>query len=404
MNQYLANLIFYIYICIYETRASNKSTMQRTNLMYILATFLGLVIIVVMLSIHTSHHTTDQSQRARHKRSGELQDSALEKHLPQAIIIGARKSGTRALLRFLEVNPDVRAAHSEVHFFDRDTNYERGLEWYRQQMPSARRDQLTIEKSPAYLVTAGVPERVRLMNSSIKLIVIMRDPVFRLISDYSQIVSNQIDDSTNSLNEDEDMDEDNDYHMQLKSGAPKQGGRHDSQNDLSESMWSRAAKSFASYVLRHDGGINEQRRAVSVGMYSMHLERWLALFPANQIHYVDGEQLIYQPYEVLRELESFLNLAHRIKRENFIYNPQKRFYCVASTNDRDESNMTDLTSRLSCLSKAKGRRHVHVEQNLIDKLREFYAPYNEYLYSLTGKEFDWPMARAFAVSKLSPAA
>lgn len=45
------------------------------------------------------------------------------------IIIGAKKAGTRALLEFLRVHPDVRAVGREVHFFDK--NYFRGVEWYR---------------------------------------------------------------------------------------------------------------------------------------------------------------------------------------------------------------------------------------------------------------------------------
>ena len=51
------------------------------------------------------------------------------RRLPDAIVIGAKKSGTRALLEFLKIHPDVRAAGPETHFFDRF--YDRGLDWYR---------------------------------------------------------------------------------------------------------------------------------------------------------------------------------------------------------------------------------------------------------------------------------
>lgn len=50
-------------------------------------------------------------------------------NLPGAIIIGVKKAGTRALLEFLRIHPDVRAPGPEPHFFDR--NYNRGLDWYR---------------------------------------------------------------------------------------------------------------------------------------------------------------------------------------------------------------------------------------------------------------------------------
>ncbi|XP_075872754.1 heparan sulfate glucosamine 3-O-sulfotransferase 3B1-like [Nelusetta ayraudi] len=52
------------------------------------------------------------------------------KKLPQALIIGVKKGGTRALLEFLRVHPDIRAVGAEPHFFDR--NYHLGLDWYRQ--------------------------------------------------------------------------------------------------------------------------------------------------------------------------------------------------------------------------------------------------------------------------------
>ena len=59
----------------------------------------------------------------------------LQRRFPQCVIIGVRKAGTRVLLSLLDMHPDVVAAHKEVHFFDREENYARGPEWYRQQMP-----------------------------------------------------------------------------------------------------------------------------------------------------------------------------------------------------------------------------------------------------------------------------
>ena len=58
-----------------------------------------------------------------------LPEDPAKKRLPEAIIIGVKKAGTRALLEYLRLNPLVKAPGPEVHFFDR--YYERGLEWYR---------------------------------------------------------------------------------------------------------------------------------------------------------------------------------------------------------------------------------------------------------------------------------
>ncbi|KAF0032884.1 hypothetical protein F2P81_015174 [Scophthalmus maximus] len=51
------------------------------------------------------------------------------KRLPNALIVGVKKGGTRAVLEFIRIHPDVRALGTEPHFFDR--NYDRGLDWYR---------------------------------------------------------------------------------------------------------------------------------------------------------------------------------------------------------------------------------------------------------------------------------
>lgn len=79
-----------------------------------------------------------------------------KRRLPQALIIGVRKCGTRALLEMLYLHPRIQKAAGEVHFFDRDENYSKGLEWYRQQMPLSYPNQVTIEKSPSYFVTPEV--------------------------------------------------------------------------------------------------------------------------------------------------------------------------------------------------------------------------------------------------------
>ncbi|KAF4015687.1 hypothetical protein G4228_007162 [Cervus hanglu yarkandensis] len=76
--------------------------------------------------------TTDEELAGRRAANGSSNAVSTpdygEKKLPQALIIGVKKGGTRALLEAIRVHPDVRAVGVEPHFFDR--NYEKGLEWY----------------------------------------------------------------------------------------------------------------------------------------------------------------------------------------------------------------------------------------------------------------------------------
>jgi len=77
-------------------------------------------------------------------------DELPERRLPQCLIIGVRKGGTRALLEFLNLHPDVQAERREVHFFDNDNRYRRGIEWYRRQMSATHSGCLLVSVGKKY--------------------------------------------------------------------------------------------------------------------------------------------------------------------------------------------------------------------------------------------------------------
>ncbi|XP_022257131.1 heparan sulfate glucosamine 3-O-sulfotransferase 1-like isoform X2 [Limulus polyphemus] len=264
-----------------------------------------------------------------------VQFTRTKRRLPQVIIIGVRKGGTRALLEFLNVHPMVQKSSVEVHFFDNDAKHSLGLEWYRRQMPFSFPEQITIEKSPSYFITDKVPERIHEMNSSIKLLLIVRDPVTRLISDYSQLAANKA----------------------------KKG---------------KILPSFKELVLNRDGQVNVNYRAVKISMYSIYLKKWLKVFSRHQILVVNGDQLIRDPFIELQQIEDFLGLKHRIKRENFYYNKTKGFFCV-------QNNTLN-----KCLNESKGRKHPEISPRLLSRLRRFYVPYNKEFYRAVGRSFGWP--------------
>ena len=99
--------------------------------------------ISVLRQLHLSNRfesLLQESEDATHQRSTDqtagssnnnitVSNNFGTKEFPQAIIIGVKKGGTRALLEFLRIHPDVRAVGAEPHFFDRF--YDRGLDWYR---------------------------------------------------------------------------------------------------------------------------------------------------------------------------------------------------------------------------------------------------------------------------------
>lgn len=68
-----------------------------------------------------------------------------QQRLPQCLIIGVRKGGTRALLDALAIQPYIRVARREIHFFNDNETYNKGSEWYRRQMPYTYPEQVSTE-------------------------------------------------------------------------------------------------------------------------------------------------------------------------------------------------------------------------------------------------------------------
>lgn len=58
--------------------------------------------------------------------------------LPNFIVIGAMKSGTTSLFRYLEPHPEVFMPRlKELDFFIVEWNWARGLDWYRRRFRQA---------------------------------------------------------------------------------------------------------------------------------------------------------------------------------------------------------------------------------------------------------------------------
>ncbi|XP_063748615.1 heparan sulfate glucosamine 3-O-sulfotransferase 6 [Eleginops maclovinus] len=255
------------------------------------------------------------------------------KKFPQAIIIGVKKGGTRALLEFLRIHPDVRAVGSEPHFFDRF--YDKGLDWYRNLMPRTLEGQITMEKTPSYFITKEAPRRVFSMSRHTKLIVVVRDPVTRAVSDYTQTLTKS-------------------------PGLP----------------------SFQNLAFRNatTGLIDTTWSAVRIGIYAKHLEYWLRFFPLSRLLFVSGERLVTDPAGEMGRVQDFLGLKRVVTDKHFYFNQTKGFPCLKKP---------EGSSRPRCLGKSKGRPHPQIPSEVLHRLRDFYRPFNLKFYQMTGHNFGW---------------
>ncbi|KAL4241100.1 hypothetical protein ACF0H5_001878 [Mactra antiquata] len=283
-----------------------------------------------------------------------------KRRLPQAIIIGVKKCGTRALLEYLRLHPSIKATGPEPHFFDR--YYHLGLEWYslfhilllflchidgiiplsacRQKMPKSSEGHITIEKTPRYFVTAEVPRRICSMSKSTKLILVVRDPVTRAISDFTQAVS---------------------------------------KGEYNDTV------TFGSKAVRKNGAVNAKWSAINIGLYAYHMRRWLDYFPTENVHIVDGEHLIRNPIHELNLVQDFLGLERKITSDSIYWNSTKGFPCIVKPHK---------TPRYRCFKSTKGRQHSYADDYTLNLLHNFYEPHNKMFYAMVKRNFRWRASKS----------
>lgn len=110
--------------------------------------------------------------------------------LPEIMVVGAQKAGTKSLHWYLRQHPEMMPAYKqEVNYFDgglepeRDA-YERPFRWYRAHFPLRRAGRKTYDVSPLYLSHPLAPGRIAEKLPRVKIIALLRDPVERTISHY----------------------------------------------------------------------------------------------------------------------------------------------------------------------------------------------------------------------------
>lgn len=200
-------------------------------------------------------------------------------------------------------------------------------------MPDSDESQITIEKTPGYFITKDVPKRISKMSATVKLVVVVRDPVTRAISDFAQIAS--------------------------KSSKPQ---------------------AFETMVFRDNlTTVDTSKTIVKVGMYAKHLERWMKFFPLKQFHFVSGENLVKDPGTEMINLQNFLGLPLVITHDNFYHNQSRGFPCIRKRPNR----------KPHCLDETKGRKHPFINPWSISALKDFYRPFNKRFGNLIGQEFNW---------------
>lgn len=197
---------------------------------------------------------------------------------PDFIIIGAEKGGTSSLYVYLMQHPQVvPPIDKEIHFFSHRFN--NGKDWYLAHfapIPPSRK-LVTGEASTSYLHTCHLNTHQRLFKllPHIKLIVILRNPVDRAISQYHQRV--RLGQERRSL------DEAISAELEILDGI-------EDPITVGEAYW----KTQSGYLW--------------VSLYVHFLKRWMSLFAKNQCLVLKSEDFNQCPERTMKQVYKFLDL------------------------------------------------------------------------------------------------
>lgn len=215
--------------------------------------------------------------------------------LPDYLIVGAPRCGTTSVHGWLGAHPMVVPTEKEILFFN--VHWERGVDWYRSRFPSAGerarfsqqhgRPFVVGDATASYLLHHWTPERAARVVPDAKVIVCLRDPVDRALSQFH---------------------------------AARRRGREPLET-FEEALAAEPAR-LGPEVPRIEADPGYHSRPFHVwaylasGRYADQLERWLPHFPPEAFLFVSFERdLVSDPVGGLRRIQAHLGLEPYANRE-----------------------------------------------------------------------------------------
>ncbi len=250
--------------------------------------------------------------------------------LPDFIIIGAARAGTTSLYNYLVQHPQILPAfRKEIHFFD--YKFSKGLRWYRLHFPlkwSTRKPKLTGEATPYYMFHPLAPERIARILPNVRLICLLRHPVNRALSS---------------------------YYNQLRLGLEHRKAFEEAIENEIEVIREEEQKIIKE---GHDFSFTHKYHSyLSRGIYVTQLTRWLQYFKREQLLILNSEEFYENTPKVFSETIQFLGLQEWMPDK---FNPYNT-----------------------------GGEYPEIDSRVRERLMTYYAPYNQQLYALIGRTYNW---------------
>lgn len=290
-------------------------------------------------SVSQRNHQIQRLQRELARVNAEANTRAAKESdlnfgtLPDFLILGAEKAGTTFLYSFLQEHPDFRAAaKKEVHYFD-SRKFEFGPQWYRAQFPRqegiGKRNTITGEASPYYLLHPLAAKRAYELMPDVKLIVLLRNPIDRAYSGYQHKVRDGVEPLS--------------FEAAIEAEPERLAGERDKL--INDGTYYSKNYRWYSYLTR--------------GIYVDQIKRWQEYFAPNQFMIIKSEDFFEEPLSTLDRVCNFVGLQ---ERQVNVRNPERS---------------------------GKGAKYEPIKPEVRGRLETYFKPHNQRLYDYLGKDFGW---------------
>lgn len=188
------------------------------------------------------------------------------------LIIGAGRSGTTSIYKYLDQHPDVCfSSIKEIHYFSIEELYKRGEKYYHSFYDHYQGEKLYASADTYLMMDYQAIEKIKAYNENIKILVMLRDPVDRAYSSYNYSVN---------------------Y------------GYHDALENFSDCIsFEKDIEKVNDLIQRNNLG------HLYASQYYKHLSRWLKVFPKENFVFLTTKELKEDPEGLYRKLCLDLNIA-----------------------------------------------------------------------------------------------
>jgi len=252
---------------------------------------------------------------------------------PNFFVIGGVRCGTTSLYHYLgQHNCIKQAAYDELGYFD--DNFHLGLNWYRSLFPtkfmqkkieSEYKKFLTYDVTPFYIYNPLVVDRIFKFSPNAKIIAVLRNPIDRAYSNYNSKMQAEGDTKTT-------FEEIINPEIEIIE-----------KNKKNIDDYAFLVNTFYELLLAR-------------GFYAKQLEFWFKKFPRKNILLISSEELATNTDKTISEIFEFLEVP---------------------------------IQKISDLTKQNVIKYPKMKDSTREILINFFKPYNEKLFGMLGRRFNW---------------